>query len=106
MSIAPVAFAGLLPQLGQTEATPATTAGPAPSSSTSSFGNIMERLLQGAADSHQNAEASLRSLAVGETDNLHSVMLQMAQADLAFRLVLEVRNRLTEAYQEVMKMQV
>ena len=43
---------------------------------------------------------------MGETDNLHSVMLQMAQADLAFRLVLEVRNRLTEAYQEVMKMQV
>lgn len=71
-----------------------------------SFGGIMDSLLSNAADSHQGAQAALRSLAVGETDNLHSVMLRMAQADLAFRLVLEVRNRLTEAYQEIMKMQV
>jgi flagellar hook-basal body complex protein FliE len=101
MSIASVSLAGLAPQLGQPGAS--TDAGGA---SGGSFGGIMDRLLGSAAESHQNAEASLRSLAVGETDNLHAVMLQMAQADLSFRLVLEVRNRLAEAYQEIMKMQV
>jgi flagellar hook-basal body complex protein FliE len=33
-------------------------------------------------------------------------MLEVAKADLAFRLVLEIRNRLTEAYQQIMQMQV
>ena len=32
--------------------------------------------------------------------------LQVAQADLSFRLILEIRNRLSEAYQDIMKMQV
>ena len=45
-------------------------------------------------------------MATGQTDNLHQVLLQMAQADLSFHLVLEIRNRLTEAYQEIMKMNV
>jgi flagellar hook-basal body complex protein FliE len=103
MAIAPVAFSGLTPPL-----TPPAGADSAGGAATGgeSFGGIMERLLGNAAGSHQNAEASLRSLAVGETSNLHSVMLNMAQADLSFRLVLEIRNRLTQAYQEIMKMQV
>jgi flagellar hook-basal body complex protein FliE len=32
--------------------------------------------------------------------------LAVAQADLSFRLILELRNRLSEAYQEIMRMQV
>jgi flagellar hook-basal body complex protein FliE len=46
----------------------------------------------------------VRDMALGQTDNLHGIMLQMAQADLTFHLILEIRNRLTEAYQEIMKM--
>ena len=99
-SLSPSALTGLMQQAASTEPH-AASAGSGPS-----FGGIMDRLLHNAADSHQNAEAGLRALAVGDTDNFHSVMLQMAQADLSFRLVLEVRNRLTEAYQEIMKMQV
>jgi flagellar hook-basal body complex protein FliE len=33
-------------------------------------------------------------------------MLAVSQADLSFRMILEIRNRLTEAYQEIMRMQV
>ena len=43
---------------------------------------------------------------MGQTDNLHSVMLAVAKADLSFRTILEVRNRLTDAFQEIMRMQV
>ena len=53
----------------------------------------------------QNA-AAIRDMVSGKTENLHSVMLQAAQADLSFRLILEIRNRLSDAYQEIMKMQV
>ena len=37
---------------------------------------------------------------------LDEVMLAMAKADVSFRMMVEVRNKLVEAYQEVMRMQV
>ena len=43
---------------------------------------------------------------MGQTDNLHSVMLAVANADLSFQLFLEIRNRLTEALQQILQMQV
>ena len=103
MAIAPVALSGLTQPLWQP---PVEATADAAQTGGASFGGIMERVLGSAFSSYQAAEASLRSLAVGETNNLHSVMLQMAQADLSFRMVLEIRNRLTQAYQEIMKMQV
>jgi flagellar hook-basal body complex protein FliE len=71
-----------------------------------SFSNVMDQVLGGAVRSDQRAEAAVRDLATGQTDNLHGVLLEVAQADLSFRLILEIRNRLTDAYQEIMKMQV
>jgi flagellar hook-basal body complex protein FliE len=71
-----------------------------------SFPNLLTRLLGSEAQGHANATAAVRDMAMGKADNLHEVMLQMAQADLSFHLILEIRNRLTDAYQEIMKMQV
>lgn len=51
------------------------------------------------------ADAAIRDLATGNAQDLHTVSLAVAQADLSFRLILELRNRLTEAYQEVTRMQ-
>jgi flagellar hook-basal body complex protein FliE len=66
----------------------------------------MERILGGASQSYAQSTAAVEDLAFGRTDNLHEVLLQVAQADLSFRLVLEIRNRLAEAYQDIMKMQI
>lgn len=70
------------------------------------FAGLVDRFLQDSAATHGTAETAVRDLALGRTDNLHDVLLQVAQADLSFRLVLEIRNRLTEAYQDIIKMQV
>lgn len=45
-------------------------------------------------------------LAVGEAANLHDVMIHLEEAKLSFQLLAQVRNRLLDAYQEVMRMQV
>ena len=66
---------------------------------------MLNQLLGNEAQSHASTEAAVRDMATGQTDNLHQVLLQMAQADLSFHQVLEIRNRLTEAYQEIMRMQ-
>lgn len=72
----------------------------------SPFAALIDRAISNVNESRGASEAAIHDLATGRTDNLHEVMLKVAQADLSFRLVLEIRNRLTDAYQEVMKMQI
>jgi flagellar hook-basal body complex protein FliE len=52
------------------------------------------------------AEQGVQRLAVGEASNLHEVMIHLEEAKLSFQLLAQVRNRLLEAYQEVMRTQV
>lgn len=70
------------------------------------FSNLFAKLMNEANQPQLQADQSLQNLAKGETDNVHDVVLSMAKADLAFRFVLEIRNRLVESYQEIMRMQV
>ena len=51
------------------------------------------------------ADNGLQQLAVGNTSNLHQVMIQLEEAQLSVQLVMQIRNRLLEAYQDVMRMQ-
>ena len=51
------------------------------------------------------ADQSLQQLAAGETQNLHQVMIALEEARIGVQLVVQVRNRLLEAYQEVLRMQ-
>ena len=54
----------------------------------------------------KTAETNLEKLATGETNNLHEVMLSLEKAKTSFQLTLQVRNKLLEAYQEIMRMQI
>lgn len=53
-----------------------------------------------------DADAEVRKLAVGEATNLHQVMMALEKAKLSFDLVVQVRNKVLEAYQDVMRMQI
>ena len=46
------------------------------------------------------------TLAMGQTDNLHQVMMTGEQTRLAFDFMLQVRSKLLDAYQELFRMQV
>lgn len=70
------------------------------------FAGVFQRLLENAGQPQQQADQAVRQLALGETENLHQVLLAVSNADIVFRLALEVRNRLTEAWQEIQRMQV
>jgi flagellar hook-basal body complex protein FliE len=45
----------------------------------------------------------IRRLVAGETEDLHKTLLAVQRAELAFELMLEVRNKVVQAYQEVMR---
>lgn len=53
-----------------------------------------------------NSDMQLRKLAAGESNNIHEVMLSLEKAKLSFELVLQIRNKTLEAYQELMRMQI
>jgi flagellar hook-basal body complex protein FliE len=72
----------------------------------SGFGRLLTQFLQDAGTQQAHAEQAVNNLVSGRANNAHNVMLSMAKADLSFHLVLEIRNRLSDAYQEIMRMQV
>ena len=69
------------------------------------FQNALGKLLNYANANQHQADQAVQQLATGEAENVHDVVLSVAKADLSLRLVMEVRNRLVEAYQEIMRMQ-
>ena len=69
-------------------------------------GSGFGRVLDGNRQANDAANAAVTALATGEAQDLHTVSLAVAQADLSFRLILELRNRLADALQEVTRMQV
>jgi len=53
----------------------------------------------------KNAETSAEKLALGDESYLHNTMIAYEKANLALQLTVEVRNRIIEAYQEIMRIQ-
>ncbi|MBM3774588.1 MAG: flagellar hook-basal body complex protein FliE [Acidobacteria bacterium] len=53
-----------------------------------------------------DARASLGRFLAGEGEELHAVALAAQRAELAFELGLQVRNKVIQAYQEIMRMQI
>lgn len=54
----------------------------------------------------KESDVQMQKLATGQSDNIHDVMIAAEKADIALKLMVQIRNKMIEAYQEVMKMQV
>ena len=72
----------------------------------SSFAQLMADKLGEANLQQQQAEQQVQKLVSGEADNVQDVVLSVAKADISFRMLVEIRNKLIESYQEIMRMQV
>lgn len=70
------------------------------------FAAVLNNILGANQQANAAADAAIADLAAGRAEDLHTVTLALAQADTSFRLLLEIRNRVTEAFQEVSRMQV
>ena len=84
----------------------ASLAGAAPASSLATFQEFFADAVKKTNQAQMQAQDKQRQLLVGETDNIHDVMIAMEKAGLSFQLTLAVRNKVVEAYQEVMRMQI
>ena len=71
-----------------------------------SFRSVLSQAMQDLNMQYQAADQDASRLAAGEPVDIHQVMIGMEKANLSFSLALQVRNKLLEAYQEVMRMNV
>ena len=73
--------------------------------SEASFQDVLKGLVDKVDSLQKDADASIRGLVTGETTNIHDVTIKLEEAGVAFDLMMEIRNKLLEAYQEIIKMQ-
>lgn len=70
-----------------------------------SFKDLLKGIVDQVDSLQKDANASINGLVTGETTDIHDVTIKMEEAGVAFELMLEVRNKLVEAYQQLIKMQ-
>ena len=71
-----------------------------------SFGEQLHQAIHGVDRLQGRRDAMVEDMVRGERIEVHEIMTAAEEAQLAFELMLEVRNKLLESYQEIMRMQV
>lgn len=71
-----------------------------------SFGQQLQQAIQDVDQLQTRRDGMVEQMVRGEQVEVHEIMTAAEEAQLAFELMLEVRNKLLESYQEVMRMQV
>ena len=105
MNIEAIQSLGMQDEVGPVAPLPSVASGAAQGTQ-APFGQMVTEGLQNLNEQLKTSQADLQALALGETQNLHEVMVRLEESRIAFQLMLQVRNRVLESYQEVMRMQV
>lgn len=71
-----------------------------------SFGDFLSESLKKVDDLQKGADAAVEQMAKGDGPGIQEAMVAIEKADVAFKLMMEVRQRILDAYQEVIRMQV
>ena len=69
------------------------------------FQKILEGTIGTLESLNNNAGTAVQNFLNGKDEDLHTTVLATQQAEIAFELGLQVRNKMVSAYQEIMKMQ-
>ena len=80
-------------------------AGPA-KESVASFGEVLKDAISTANELQKQSNQEIQKLMTGESQDLHSTLVAVQKADLSFQMMMQVRNKIVQAYQEIMRMQV
>jgi len=79
------------------------TGGSAPAAG--GFGQMLDRLVSPVEQQQAQADRITQQVLLGDSGQLHQSVIAMQEASLSFSLMVQVRNKLVESYQELMRMQ-
>jgi flagellar hook-basal body complex protein FliE len=70
------------------------------------FGTVLKQTMKDINDLQLQADQTIEKVEVDNSASLHEAMIALEKADISFKAMMQVRNKIIEAYQEVMRMQV
>ncbi|MGD9809550.1 MAG: flagellar hook-basal body complex protein FliE [Deferribacterales bacterium] len=70
------------------------------------FSSMLKDALKDVNGAQLEADDAVQKVLSGETKDIHSTMIALQKADVSLKMMLEVRNKIMEAYQEVMRTQI
>lgn len=70
------------------------------------FSRLVIQGLEAVSRSEQEADALIRAMAAGESVQPHDVMIATAKAELSVQMLVAVRDKALEAYQQIMNLQI
>jgi flagellar hook-basal body complex protein FliE len=91
------------PNLDQLGSTPAS--GTTEGEGDGNFGSVLSNAISQVKQLDGSAGEQITSLLKGDRSDIHNVMIAVERADIAFQLMMQVRNKIVSAYQEVSHMQ-
>jgi flagellar hook-basal body complex protein FliE len=71
-----------------------------------SFKDVLMKNIEQVNRLQQDAEMAIEDLAAGKRDDIDGVLIAKQKADLAFQMLLQVRNKMMDAYEEIKQMRV
>jgi flagellar hook-basal body complex protein FliE len=71
-----------------------------------SFKDVLMKNIEQVNQLQQDAERAIEDLATGQRNDLDGVLIAKQKADMAFQLLLQVRNKMVDAYEEIKQMRV
>jgi len=71
-----------------------------------SFGEMLAKSLEKVDALQEDADAAVKKISEGESGGVQEAMVAIEKADVAFKLMMEVRQKIIDAYQEIIRMQV
>ncbi len=71
-----------------------------------SFKEVLMKNIEQVNKLQKDAEAAIEDLVTGRRDDMANVLIAKQKADVAFKMLLQVRNKLQEAYDEVKQLRV
>lgn len=70
------------------------------------FGDVLNNAIQQVSDIQKEAGMEAQKFMSGEVTDIHTAMVAVQKAEMSFQMMMQVRNKLVNAYQEIMKMPV
>jgi len=77
-----------------------------PATSALDFSDLLNQAMSTLSSAESAAQGESLALLTGSSQNIHNVVLSAEKAEVALRLTLQVRNKVLDAYNEIMRMQV